>query len=89
MSQIGRSFTSDDVRSLYTSIFKPAMAESDSRGRAAGWLIDPPTRDGDSAAFRKFETIGMLRQMRKRSPGPVDRCCRGSCTLNQLTDFCD
>ena len=87
MSHIDFSFP-DDVRSLYTSIFKPAMAESDSRGRAAGWLIDPPTRDNDSAAFRKFETIGMLRHMRKRSPGPVDRCCRGSCTLNQLTDFC-
>ena len=46
-------------------------------------------RDDDSAALRKFETIGMLRRMRKRSPGPVDQCCRGSCTLNQLTNWCD
>jgi len=92
----------NDVRSLYTSFFKPAAAaEGDSgygvlptRGRV-GWLIDPPTSslhrdaDGDSAAYRRFETIGMLRHMRKRASGPVDECCRTPCQLRQLTNYCN
>jgi len=96
----------NDVRSLYTSIFKPAAGDSGygvlpTRGRV-GWLIDPPTSElhrdraavgmgaggGDSAAYRKFETIGMLRQLRKRAPGPVEECCRTPCQLRQLTTYC-
>ena len=87
----------DDVRSLYASIFKPAGAGGDSgygvlpaaRGRA-GWLIDPPSSaERDSAAYRKFETIGMLRHMRKRAPGgPAQECCRTPCQLRQLVNYC-
>merc|ERR1719188_303983 len=94
----------NDIRSLYTSIFKPTTATGDAedpgygavvnaRGRG-GWLIEPPTsalhrpRGGDSAAYRKFETVGMLRHLSKRAPGPVEECCRTPCQLQQLTNYC-
>ena len=94
----------DDIRSLYTSIFKPSTGDAEdsgysgaavpARGGRGGWLIEPPTsalhrsRGGDSAAYRKFETVGMLRQLSKRAPGPVEECCRTPCQLQQLTNYC-
>lgn len=94
----------NDIRSLYTSIFKPSTGDAEdsgysgaavpARGGRGGWLIEPPTsalhrsRGGDSAAYRKFETVGMLRQLSKRAPGPVEECCRTPCQLQQLTNYC-
>jgi hypothetical protein len=70
-----------------------AEAAAASRG---DWLIDPPSssrhgslggrHSSDSVAFKKFETMGMLKRLQKR--GPSDECCFQSCPLSHLITYC-
>lgn len=68
------------------SIYRPSIDDEDKW--AAEWASDLKLESSPGMDF--YNRINSLRNLRKRSIVRVsDVCCKNSCTMHQLREFCD